>query len=206
MSDLAPFETLATAAGPAKALPLPPALAGLYGALAFPPHAGRPYVIANFVSSLDGVVSLDAQRRGAGGGEISGRNRHDRLLMGLLRAAADAVVVGAGTLQAEPRHRWTPEAVCPDFADAFAELRLRLGKPRPPLTAIVTASSRLDLGLPVFQSGATEVCIVTTDAVAAGLCGRDLPPSVRVEAAPAPGCRPGRCWRRCSGRGRPTWS
>ena len=56
-----------------------------------PRHAARPHVIGNFVTSLDGVVSLGIPGK-AGGGEISGFNPHDRMVMGLLRAAADAVV------------------------------------------------------------------------------------------------------------------
>ena len=100
-----PLETLAgytTTAG--HALPLPPPLARLYGQLEFPPYPGRPYVFGNFVTSLDGVVALNSAKVGSGGGEISGFNEHDRLVMGLLRAIADAVVVGAGTLRAVPEH------------------------------------------------------------------------------------------------------
>ena len=67
-----------------------------------PRHATRPHVIGNFVTSLDGVVSLGIPGK-AGGGEISGFNPHDRMVMGVLRAAADAVVVGAGTLRASSR-------------------------------------------------------------------------------------------------------
>ena len=101
---LAPFAPLVShAAAKARPLPLPPTLRSLYGELAFPSPAGRLYVISNFVSTLDGVVSLGIPGK-SGGGEISGFNQHDRALMGLLRAAAEAVVVGAGTLQAVPRH------------------------------------------------------------------------------------------------------
>jgi len=31
--------------------------------------------------------------------------------MGLLRAVADAVIVGAGTLRSEPQHRWTAQYI-----------------------------------------------------------------------------------------------
>ncbi|HLG51580.1 MAG TPA: hypothetical protein VKY56_08085, partial [Chloroflexota bacterium] len=65
-------------------VPMPPALAALYGELCFPHHAPRPYVIANFVTTLDGVVSLGLPGQ-SGGGEISGNNPHDRLVMGILR-------------------------------------------------------------------------------------------------------------------------
>ena len=51
--------------------------------------------LANFVTTLDGVVSLGIPGQ-AGGGPISGENVHDRLLMGLLRVVSDAIIVGAG--------------------------------------------------------------------------------------------------------------
>jgi hypothetical protein len=44
----------------------------LYGGdLAFPRPPDRPYVVANFVQTLDGVVSYAIRGR-SGGGEISG--------------------------------------------------------------------------------------------------------------------------------------
>ena len=71
-------------------------LATLYsGGLAFPlPRDGRPYVIANFVSTLDGVISYDLTGQ-RGGGPISGESEADHAIMGLLRASADAVIFGA---------------------------------------------------------------------------------------------------------------
>ena len=59
--------------------------------------AARPLVIANFVSTLDGVVSYEIEGK-AGGSTISGSNLADKFIMGLLRASVDAVMVGAGTL------------------------------------------------------------------------------------------------------------
>ena len=80
---------------------LPEGLRARYdGNLSFPPASEeRPYCITNFVSTLDGVVSfnLPGQSEGA---QISNSNEEDRFIMGLLRASADAVVVGSGTLQA----------------------------------------------------------------------------------------------------------
>src|SRR5579863_1537747 len=91
-------------------LPLPPELATIYCRLQFPAYQGRPYVIGNFVTTLDGVVTLNVPGQ-AGGGPISGFNQHDHLVMGLLRAVADAVIVGAGTLRAVPHHRWTAQYI-----------------------------------------------------------------------------------------------
>jgi hypothetical protein len=93
-------------------LPLPPKLSSLYGAFRLPVPRSGPLVFSNFVSTLDGVVSLQVKGH-SGGGDISGFSGQDRMVMGLLRAAADAVIVGSGTLAADPEHLWTPQAICP---------------------------------------------------------------------------------------------
>jgi riboflavin biosynthesis pyrimidine reductase len=164
---------------------LPPELASLYGRLRMPRHTARPHVVGNFVSSLDGVVSLGIPGK-AGGGEISGFNLHDRMVMGLLRAAADAVVIGAGTLRASsPEHVWTAEYIYPPLADAYRDLRTALGKPEPPLNVVVTASGEVDLDRHLFRSGAVPSLIVTTANGAQRLQVRDreIPTSARVEVA-----------------------
>src|SRR5580693_1828766 len=99
---MAPIRTLFASefAEPSRSV-LPDGLRARYdGNLSFPPApVDRPYLIANFVSTLDGVVSfnLPGQSEGA---QISASNEEDRFIMGLLRASADAIVVGSGTLQA----------------------------------------------------------------------------------------------------------
>lgn len=70
---------------------LPPGLRELYdGDLRFRKSpAERPFVIANFVSTLDGVVSYEIKGQ-AGGSTVSGSDTADGFIMGLLRASADA--------------------------------------------------------------------------------------------------------------------
>jgi riboflavin biosynthesis pyrimidine reductase len=177
---LEPFEPL-FAQAPGQTLPLPPDLLALYGSLAFPTLAERPYVISNFVSTLDGVVSLGIPGK-SGGGEISGFNRHDRALMGLLRAVAGAVVVGAGTLRAVPRHLWTAEYVFPALGSSYQDLRRSLGLGPTPLNVIISGSGQLDLTAPVFASGAVRTLIVTTLAGADRLLSHTLPDGVKVRA------------------------
>jgi riboflavin biosynthesis pyrimidine reductase len=182
MSALAPLQDLFDATT-GDDLPLPRALASLYGRLRLPLQGARPHVIGNFVSSLDGVVSLGIPGK-AGGGEISGFNPHDRMVMGVLRAAADVVVVGAGTLRASsPDHVWTAEYIYPPLAEAYCALRRALGKPEPPLNVVVTASGDIDLDRRLFRSGTVPSLIVTTAAGARLLRERELPPSARVEVA-----------------------
>ncbi len=74
-------------------LPLPPELATLYGHLSLPARADKPYIIGNFVTTLDGVVALNVPGH-YGSGDISGFNQQDHMVMGLLRATADAIIVG----------------------------------------------------------------------------------------------------------------
>src|SRR5260370_39593960 len=82
-------------------------------------------VFGNLVGSMDGVVAV----RGAGesGAVISGHSEADRFIMGLLRACAGAVLIGAGTLRAAPEDLWYPDHVYPDAAPLYAQLRQRLG-------------------------------------------------------------------------------
>ncbi len=186
MSALQPLETLyASERGPVA--PLPTELAALYGRLDFPPHAGRPYIIGNFVSTLDGVVALNTPGVRGSGGEISGFNTHDRMVMGLLRAVAGAVVVGAGTLRSVPDHRWTADYIYPPLAPAYQRLRADLGLTEPPLTVIVTAHGEIDLSLPVFQSGETSVLIVTTRPGAERLKSQELPAWAQVSVVEGDG-------------------
>src|SRR5258708_7006647 len=164
MNTLTPLQSLFDVAR-GRDLPLPPDLSALYGRLAFPPHPGRPSVLGNFVTTLDGVVSLDEPGH-ASGGDISGFNRHDQVVMGLLRAMADAVIVGAGTLRSVPQHRWTAQYIYPSLADVYQQLRISLGKPAPPLNVIVTAHGEVSLDLPVLQSGEVPMLLVPATQVA----------------------------------------
>jgi riboflavin biosynthesis pyrimidine reductase len=64
---------------------------------------------------------------------------------------------------------WTAEHIFPDLRDAYTELRRTLRKREPPLNVIVSATGRLDLRAPVFQSGLAPALVVTTRAGAAAL-------------------------------------
>lgn len=161
--------------------PLPPALVDGYGGPLGFPLRERPHVIANFVTTLDGVVSYRVPGR-SDAALISGGNTDDRFLMGLLRACADAVVVGAGTLREERRHVWTPAHISPSNAEHYAELRRRLGKPAQPVTVIVSASGDVDLSLPAFHTPDVRAVVLTTRDGAARL---RPPETVRVRALDA---------------------
>ncbi len=153
---------------------LPDALQQRYGGdLGFPPQT----VYANFVTSLDGIAALDAETPPS---VISGKSDTDRFVMGLLRAFADAVVVGAGTLRAEPRHRWTPAHIHPGLSTEYSELRAARGLQPAPQLVLLTRKGDVDPSLPAFEQGAL---IVTTDDAASRL-RPSLPPASRAIGLP----------------------
>lgn len=127
--------------------------------------AVRPLVIANFVSTLDGVVSYKIEGK-SGGSTISGSNPADKFIMGLLRASADAVMVGAGTLHdVSAQSLWTPEYAYPDAKRFYAAYRANtLHKPENPLLVIVSGSGQLELERAIFRTSAMRTVVITTSA------------------------------------------
>ena len=167
--SLAPFEVLYEAADLA-AYKLPADLHHLYGRLGFEKRA----VYSNFVASVDGVVTLG--EKPSAGSVISAKYPADRFLMGLLRACADVVLIGAGTLRATPGHLWTPAHVYPELATEFLALRSALGRSREPQLVVVTASGNLDPAHPAFAKGA----LVMTTVEGAKAIGTRLPKTCEV--------------------------
>ena len=97
--------------------------------------------------------------------------------MGLLRAFADAVLVGAGTVRAEGgKALWTPEYIYPAAAEAFAALRQSLHRQPFPRLVIVTARGELDPSERALQAGAL---VLTTEAAAPQL-RKALPKAAEV--------------------------
>jgi riboflavin biosynthesis pyrimidine reductase len=166
---LSPFEVLFEADN-LPDYPLPVDLKHLYGRLGFP----KRLVYANFVSSIDGVVTLGSKP--SAGSVISGKDQADRFLMGLLRACADAVLLGAGTLRATPGHLWTPAHVYPSLATEFTALRSALGRSAEPALVVLTGSGELDFSHPAIVRGA----IVMTTSPGAKKIGSRLPGSCEL--------------------------
>jgi riboflavin biosynthesis pyrimidine reductase len=119
----------------------------------------EPRLYANFVETIDGVTAIPSvpgsNKLVADGSEA------DRFVMGLLRACADAVVVGSGTFNASPKSVWSPEQAFPAAAAAFAELRSAIGRPPAAELVILSSSGSLDPEHPGFATGAL---VLTTDA------------------------------------------
>ena len=143
-------------------LPLPETLRTLYGGgLGF----DGPRLFANFVETIDGVVAIPELEKS--NALVADESDDDRFVMGLLRACADAVLVGAGTLLASPKGTWRPEQVYPRAAEGFAELRGQRGMAERPAVAIVSTGASLDPNHPVLQ----DAVLLTTAAGADALAG-----------------------------------
>lgn len=141
---------------------LPPALREFYdGNLGF----AAPCVYANFVETLDGIVAIPAVERS--NALVADESEDDKLLMGVLRAFADVVLIGTGTLLASPKGGWRPEGVYPQAREAFTALRAQLGKPERPAVAVVTSGASLDVDHPVLG----HALVLTTSSGAELLAG-----------------------------------
>jgi riboflavin biosynthesis pyrimidine reductase len=142
--------------------PLPDQLRALYGGgLGFE----SPLLYANFVQTVDGVVAIPELEKS--NALVADHSAADKFVMGLLRAAADVILIGSGTMLASPKGMWRPAGVYPQTADAFAEL----GEPA---VAVVSSGASLDPNHPVLQRavlltttrGAEQFADVLPDVVA----------------------------------------
>ena len=150
--------------------PLPGTLRAQYGGgLGF----SAPRLYANFVETLDGVVAIPELEKS--NALVADDSDDDKFVMGLLRACADAVLVGAGTLLASPNGTWRPERVYPRAAEGFAALRGQWGMTERPVVAVVSTGASLDVNHPVLQEA-----VVLTTAAGAEKLGGVLPDVVAV--------------------------
>lgn len=161
---------------------MPAALEQRYGGpLDIPLRPDRPTVVANFVATLDGVVALGTGAL-SGGGLISGFLEPDRFVMGLLRAVADVVVIGAGTVRGSTAKRWTPGQVQPALEPELRDWRAAMGLAPDPTTVIVSASGNVPLTHPGLNDPDVPVLVATTPQGAESLRSAGLPAHLEVEA------------------------
>lgn len=115
------------------------------------PAAGgaRPHVMLNMVSTIDGRGSLRGRS-----GPLS--DPADRALFHALRATADAILVGAGTVRTERYGRLIRDA-------ATRRLRLERGLREEPLACIVSGHMSLEEDVPLLAEPAAEVVILTAE-------------------------------------------
>jgi riboflavin-specific deaminase-like protein len=112
------------------------------------PRDGRPYVLLNMVSTLDGRATLGG-RSGALG------NAADHELFHALRSVVDAVMVGAGTARAEHYGRLIRD-------ESTRELRRTRGLAEEPLACIVSGRLALGPDTPLLADPRARVAILTT--------------------------------------------
>jgi len=110
--------------------------------------AERPYTYTNFVLSVDGRATLDGRA-----GPLGSRTDIE-MLMGL-RATAEAVMIGAGTMRVERYGRLIPDA-------SGRALRERRGLPHDPLAVLVSGALDLPWDAGLFTCGAGRVLIFTS--------------------------------------------
>jgi riboflavin biosynthesis pyrimidine reductase len=162
---------------------LPSILATSYGGgFVLPQHeeGKRPYVIANFVETLDGIVSYNAPGQ-TGGGPISGDNPQDKMVMGLLRASADAVIFGSSSLRQDANHPRIPAFIAPTFAAEYDTWRTQQGKrERMPISVVMTASGQIDFNDKTFHTPDLRVVIATTEQGRVYLAQKALPYGTEV--------------------------
>jgi riboflavin-specific deaminase-like protein len=121
------------------------AAAALRATTTLPPD--RPYLALNFASTLDGRITI-----GGRSGHIG--NEADRELFHELRAQVDAVMAGAGTVNAERYGRIVrdPER---------RERRRGAGLAPDPLAVLVSARLTLAPDLPLLQDEHSHVVVIT---------------------------------------------
>jgi riboflavin biosynthesis pyrimidine reductase len=125
------------------------ALADLY---AYPdPLPDRGWVRANMVATIDGAAS------DAAGTSVGISAPADRMLIGVLRALADVLVVGAGTARAEG---YRPLPARP----AFADRRAAAGQGPAAVVAMVTRSGDLDALAELFSPDARTLVLTCASA------------------------------------------
>jgi len=124
-------------------------LSRIYGEPDFPPpYPERPYAFVNMAMTLDGKVVS-----GASGFLLTG-SPGDRLGMDELRAAADCVLIGAGTLRTE-------NPVLRIRSQTLRKRRQERGKPENPFYAVVSGSGTIPAEARMFASAPAPIVFTT---------------------------------------------
>jgi riboflavin-specific deaminase-like protein len=106
------------------------------------PGGNRPWVLVNMIATVDGATAVNGRSGGLGGPA-------DKQVFAAIRAVADVILVGAGTVRAE----------------SYGTPKTSPGKSAPPRLAIVTRSLEIDPGGRVFADAPPELrpFIVTSE-------------------------------------------
>ncbi len=113
--------------------------------------ADRPHVLANFIATVDGSVTID--------GDSGSINRHapgDKAVFDALREQADAVLAGTGTISHEGYGRLIPDA-------AARARRVAAGLAPDPLAVVLSRSGNVPVDVPMLSDDAQPRRIFTGD-------------------------------------------
>ena len=113
----------------------------------------RPLVILHFAVTADGKVSTSNHTSA----RFTSTRDKQRLLE--VRALADAILVGRGTLETDRMSMDLPN-------QRLRERRIKEGKSECPLRVILTASGNISISLSVFEKGDAPIVIYSTERMA----------------------------------------
>jgi 5-amino-6-(5-phosphoribosylamino)uracil reductase len=133
------------------------------------PEGVHRWVRANMVASADGAATASGASAGLSG-------EADKRIFGVLRALADVVLVGAGTVRQEG---YRPAIV----REQYQEMRTAAGQGPAAAIAVVSTRMDLDLSLPLFTEPAVPTVILTTQDAPADVVEAATEAGVEVIAA-----------------------
>jgi 2,5-diamino-6-(ribosylamino)-4(3H)-pyrimidinone 5'-phosphate reductase len=113
----------------------------------------RPLVILHFAVTADGKVSTSKHT------PARFTSAHDKQRLLEVRALADAILVGRGTLETDRMSMDLPN-------QRLRERRIKEGKSECPLRVILTASGNISISLSVFEKGDAPIVIYSTERMA----------------------------------------
>lgn len=108
-----------------------------------------PFIFSNFAMTSDGKIAF------ANGGFAPFSSRRDREQMMELRAAADAVMCGARTIE-------VTTTILGNGGDKFRKLRLKRGLAEFPLRIVVSGSGSINPAAKIFSKRFSPIVILTT--------------------------------------------
>jgi riboflavin biosynthesis pyrimidine reductase len=123
----------------------------LVQAYPYPPDAT--WLRVNMIASADGAATINGRAGGLG-------NATDQQVLVLLRALADVVIAGAGTVTAEG---YGPARARPEYQD----LRAAAGQPPAPRMVVVSQRLQLDFASKYFTEALQPPILLTCDAAPA---------------------------------------
>ena len=137
---------------PSQGTPVPD-VAARYRAAARREPPGRPWVVLDMITTIDGATAVAGRSGGLG-------SPGDKAVFRALRALADVVLVGAGTARAED---YGP----PQLAEELQTARRAAGQPARPELAVVTNRLALDPTARLFADGHRPLLLAPVEAPAA---------------------------------------